>query len=286
LILVTGASGKTGRALLGQLVRLGQPVRALVRRQAQMAPLMELGVQEVIAADLLDADSLIPAFTGVSVVYHIPPNVHPQEELIAEYVMRLAELNAVRHFIYHSVLRPYIRAMPHHIKKARVEERLFISGLPFTILQPAAYMQNTIPGLQTARKDGVFSVPYPIDTPMSLVDLEEVAEVGARVVNNAGHFGATYELVGSEILTPADVAECMGAALGKPVEARQEDLKTWRRAAGRAGMARYQVDTLIKMFRYYAEHGFWGNPHNLSSLLGRPPKTYAQFLAGLDLPRL
>lgn len=283
MILITGAGGKTGRALLRQLVHQGQTVRALVRRESQVDSLQEMGAAEAIIADLLDPGSMEPAFSGVTAVYHIPPNIHPQEELIGEIAIKLAHHNGVVHFVYHSVLRPYIRSMPHHIKKARVEERLFTSGIPFTILQPAAYMQNTLPGLGTARDEGVFRVPYPVDTPMGMVDLDEVAEVGAGVMNNPAHFGATYELSGGEILTPANIAQHMEAALGKSVSAEEIDLETWQRGADQAGMSSYQIETLLNMFRYYAEYGFWGNANTLSALLGRSPKSYADFLAGLDL---
>jgi uncharacterized protein YbjT (DUF2867 family) len=283
LILVTGAGGKTGRALLRQLVLQGKTVRALARHEAQADSLQKIGAAEVTVADMLDLESMKRAYANVSAVYHIPPNIHPQEELIGEIAIKLSKQHGVEHFIYHSVLRPYIRAMPHHINKARVEERLFTSGIPFTILQPAAYMQNTLPGLGTARDDGVFSVPYPVDTPMGMVDLAEVAEVGAGIINNLTHSGATYELSGGEILTPADVAKHMGAALEKPVKAEEVDLETWQRGAEQAGMSGYQIEALKKMFRYYAEYGFWGNANALSGLLGRSPKTYADFLAGLDL---
>jgi NAD(P)H dehydrogenase (quinone) len=283
LILITGAGGKTGRALLHLLIRQAHSVRALVKSETQAEALVELGAADTVVADMSDLDSMKPAFTGVSAVYHIPPNIHPQEELIGEIAIKLSEQHGIEHFIYHSVLRPYIRAMPHHINKARVEERLFTSGIPFTILQPAAYMQNTLPGVATARDEGIFSVPYPIDTPMGMVDLAEVVEVAADIINNAAHYGATYELSGGEILTPVIVAKHMEAALGTPVKAKEVDLETWQRGAEQAGMSDYQIETLIKMFRYYAEYGFWGNANTLSALLGRTPKTYAEFLAGLDL---
>lgn len=283
MILITGAGGKTGQALLHQLARQAHPVRALVIRETQVEALVELGAADTVVADMTDVDSMKPAFAGVSAVYHIPPNIHPHEELIGEIAIELSEQHGVEHFIYHSVLRPYIRAMPHHINKARVEERLYTSRIPFTILQPAAYMQNTLPGLATARDEGVFSVPYPIDTPMGMVDLAEVVEVVADVINNAAHYGATYELSGREILTPVIVAKRMEAALGKPVKAEEVDLESWQRGAEQAGMFDYQIETLKKMFRYYAEYGFWGNANTLSTLLGRAPKTYADFLTGLRL---
>ena len=263
MILVSGAGGKTGRALLKQLALLNLPARALVRRPSQVALACEHGAVEGFVADLLDPESLAPAFEGISALYHIPPNVHPQEQAIAENLLRLSTQCALEHFVFHSVLRPNIRAMPHHIRKARVEERLYASAVPFTILQPAAYMQNTLASLARARDEGVFRVPYPIDTPLGMVDLEEVAVVGAMVLSNPDHFGATYELAGAEILSPIKVAQHISIALGVSVEAQEVDLGTWRREAVQAGLPIDQIETLMKMFRYYARHGFWGNAHTL-----------------------
>ncbi|TFH36278.1 MAG: nucleoside-diphosphate sugar epimerase [Anaerolineales bacterium] len=283
MILVSGAGGKTGLALLRQLAHKGISARALVRREEQVEQAVACGAAEARVGDLLDPRSMAPAFQGLAAVYHIPPNMHPQEEAIAENVLHLAKESAAGHFVYHSVLRPYIRAMPHHINKARVEERLYAANLPFTIVQPAAYMQNTLPGLRSAGEEGVYRVPYPIETRLGMVDLEEVAEVAASIIANPAHFGATYELAGSEVLTPFQVAEQMSAALGKPIRASEIELEAWKDQAAQSGLSRYSIETLLKMFRYYAEHGFWGNPHTLTTLLGRPPKTYAQFLASQDL---
>lgn len=283
VILVTGAGGKTGQAVVSRLTGEGRRVRALVRREAQIKLLLALGAAEALVVDMCESDSLAPAFEGASAVYHIPPNVHPQEERMGELAIEASRKAGAGHFVYHSVLRPYIRAMPHHLHKARVEERLFTSGLQFTILQPGIYMQNTLTGLDDVRKSGSYTVPYPVDTPFSMVDLKEVAEAAAIIIGDPAHIGATYELCGGELLTPSDVARHLGDALGLPVQAREQNLDNWREAAEKAGLGAYQVETLMKMFRYYADYGFWGNPNTLTSLLGRPPKTYREFLASIDL---
>jgi uncharacterized protein YbjT (DUF2867 family) len=283
VILITGAGGKTGRALLRHLARQGRQTRVVVRNQEQTEALHSLGANETTLADLCDPESMRHAFDGVLAVYHIPPNVHPQEEEIGEAVIQLSQEAGAEHFVYHSVLRPYIRAMPHHLHKARVEEQLFTSGLDFTILQPAAYMQNTLVGVTQARETGLFKVPYPVDTRLGMVDLDEVAQAAASVLLKSDHFGATYELSGDEILTPKEIAETIGAFLERPVEAQEIDLDSWQRGAEATGMSSYQIETLLKMFRYYADYGFWGNANTLATLLGRPPITYREFLAGLEL---
>ena len=81
--------------------------------------------------------------------------------------------------------------MTHHWNKLRVEETLFESGLSYTILQPASYMQNVLGGWQAIVEHGVYAAPYSVETRMSMVDLEDIAEATAVVLTEPGHLGAT-----------------------------------------------------------------------------------------------
>jgi NAD(P)H dehydrogenase (quinone) len=277
LILVTGAAGKTGRAATRALVARGVQVRALVHRGEQGKALLALGAQEVVAGDLLDRSVMGPAASGARAVYHICPNVHPEELAIGWVAIDAAREAGVEQFVYHSVLHPQIEAMPHHWQKMRVEEQLFESGLDYTILQPGAYMQNVLGQWDSVVQSGIYSVPYNIKTRLGMVDLADVAEVAARVLTEAGHDGATYELVGPEALTQRQVAEVLGLRLGRQVQAQQVQLATWEQRARAAGMGDYQVQTLLQMFQYYDRHGFWGSPRVLGWLLGRAPGSFEAF---------
>jgi hypothetical protein len=62
------------------------------------------------------------------------------------------------------------------------------------------------------------------------------------------------------------------------VEAFQIPLSEWRRRAEAAGLGAYQIETLVKMFRYYEHHGFWGNPRVLGWLLNREPTRLEAFV--------
>ena len=218
------------------------------------------------------------AAQGVRAVYHICPNVSPDEVAIGQVAIMAARSAGVEHFVYHSVLRPQIEAMPHHWQKLRVEEQLFESGLSYTILQPAAYMQNVLAHWDQIMVQGVYPVPYAVETRLGMVDLEDVAEAAAVVLTEPGHAGAVYELAGAEVLSQVEVATILGQQLGHPVRAETVPLETWERRARESGLADYQVETLVKMFRYYECYGFWGNPHVLSWLLGRSPTTFATFV--------
>jgi len=279
MILVTGASGKTGRALIRALVAKGQAVRALVRRAEQVEPIEALGAEQIIVGNMRDETAMWRAAQGVRAIYHICPNVHPDEVAIGKAAIAAARAAGVEQFVFHSVLHPQTEAMPHHWNKLRVEEALFESGLPYTILQPAAYMQNVLAGWDAIVARGVYSVPYSTQAPLSLVDLEDVAEAAAEVLTAPGHAGASYELAGPEVLTPAAIADALSRGLQRPVHAEQMTIEAWVRSAEESGMGTYPIDTLVKMFRYYDRYGLWGTARVLGDLLGRAPTRFEAFVA-------
>jgi uncharacterized protein YbjT (DUF2867 family) len=156
---------------------------------------------------------------------------------------------------------------------------LFSSGLDITILQPAPYMQNSLAQWDAIKRDGVYRVPYPVETRLSLVDLDDVAEAAALVLMNTGHSNATHELVGTPPLSQLELAEAFGRALKTHIRAEAETIESWNHRARSAGMDDYQRETLIKMFRVYARDGLKGNSNMLGWLLGRPPTSLAAFAA-------
>ncbi len=277
MILVSGAAGKTGRAIIRALAARGQTVRGLVRRPEQVELVEGIGAREAVIGDMRYRAAMEQAVRGVRAVYHICPNVSPDEVAIGRIVIAAARSAGVERFCYHSVLHPQVEAMPHHWLKMRVEEQLFESGLAYTILQPVAYMQNVLAQWEHILERGVYPVPYPAQTRLGMVDLEDVAEAAAIVLTEEGHAGAIYELAG-ETLSQVAVAAVLSERLGRPVRVEVVALDAWERRARAAGLGEYQVATLLKMFRYYERCGFWGNPRVLGWLLGRAPARFVDFV--------
>lgn len=278
MILITGAAGKTGRTLIKALTRRGDTVRALLRRPEDAAEVRACGAAEVALGDLMDAESIQRALQGIDAVYLICPNMAPLEVEMGRIALQAARQAKVRHFVYHSVLHPQVEAMPHHWNKMRVEELLFSSGLDFTILQPTAYMQNVLAYWRQITTEGLYALPYAPESRLSLVDLADVAEVASAVIGQPHHFGATYELVGTAPLSQHQVAEAFSAVLNHPVRAAAIDRAAWEERARQSGMSDYAVTTLRLMFEYYERYGLWGSPQALTSLLGRAPTIFEDFL--------
>jgi len=281
MILVTGAAGKTGRAVVRALAGSPEPVRALIHRPEYAPTLQALGVQETLVGDQLDRAALQHAMDGARAIYHIAPNVSPDEIPMGRAVISAAHSVSVERLVFHSVLHPHIEAMPHHWQKARVEELLFASGLGFTILQPSVYMQNVASAWDQITTSGRYRVPYSPETRLSLVDLRDVAQVAVQVLADPGYSGATIELVGTPAMTPRDIVEVLSAELDRNVTVEVVSLEAWERSARTTGLGEYQVSALTKMFTYYESHGFTGSPQALTTVLGRPPTTFPAFVRQL-----
>ena len=276
MILVTGAAGKTGKAVLDALAQSGQPARASLRRPGQAG---DLPAADTVVGDLGDPRLWHEACRGMEAIYLICPNMYPRELEVGRLAVKAARLAGVKHFVYHSVLHPQTEEMPHHWQKLRVEEEIFRGGLPFTILQPCAYMQNVLAYLEEIAAKGNYAVPYSIRARFSLVDLADVALAAARVLTESGHDGAIYELAGPAHLSSKEIALTLGDRLGSPVEAAQISLEEWELSASSGGMPAETVRALAAMFRYYDSYGLVGNGNVLGWLLERSPTSLSQFLA-------
>lgn len=278
MILLTGAAGKTGKAILNTLIPHGIRVRSLVRSEKQAEEVKKIGSTEVAISDLRDPDALSKAIKGVAKIYYICPNITPDEVEIGKTLVTLARQHEVKRFVYHSVMHPQIESMPHHWQKMRMEEVLFASGLDFTILQPCAYMQNIIASWQSITETSIYPVPYSASARISIVDLMDVAAAAEVVLTQLNHSNAIYELAGPEPLSQVEVAEGLSKEIGKPVVAEVIDRDEWAATSRRNGLNENQISTLVSMFEYYENYGLVGNPNILNYLIKRPATRFVDFV--------
>ncbi len=278
MILVTGAAGKTGQAVLRAIQKRNVALRALVRNQEQAESLLKYGISDAVIGDLTSLECLKEAMNGINSVYHICPNMHPAEEEIGRLMISAARENNVEKFVFHSVLHPQTEKMPHHWQKLRVEEALFESGLDFVILQPAPYMQNILAFKDVVINEGVYRIPYPPQARTSLLDLGDLGQAASAVLTDPGHSNAVYEIVGTGPLTQEEIAGSIGRHLNRVVKVEEAPLDQWRLQAKELDMDTYQLETLSSMFEYYANYGLTGNSNVLQMLLGRSPNSLDDFI--------
>jgi uncharacterized protein YbjT (DUF2867 family) len=251
----------------------GFSVRAAVRSPASSKAVYAAGASELAVLDLATGAGLDEALAGAWAVYHLAPNVDPDEVGMARRVAEAAERHAVQRLVFHSVLHPDDASMPHHLRKARAEAVVRASGVPWTVLRPAAYHQNLLP----AALSGSISVPYSPDAPFTNVDLGDVAAVAATVLSETGHEGRAYDLAGPETLSVREMAAQASEVLGRPVAAVETDRGAWEEGPGAALPHTARAD-LLAMFEAYDREGLVGSSAWLWALLGRLPTTWRQAL--------
>lgn len=266
MILITGAGGKTGKFLIHVLSK-AESVCALVRSEEHVLVVKSLGAEKAVVGDMRDAAAVSSAMEGARAVYHVCPNMSPDEFVIGKLVIQEVRKAGVEHFVYHSVLYPQTERMNHHWQKLRVEEMILESGLPFTILQPAPYMQNLLAGWKRIVEEGVLRLPYSVQSKFSFIDLEDLAEAAKVVLAKPDHKNATYELVGTMPMSHGEVAEIFSRVLKRDVRAEKEEIRDWRVKA--KGLTEYAEENLVKMFEYYDRWGLMGNPNVLRWILKR-----------------
>jgi uncharacterized protein YbjT (DUF2867 family) len=274
-VLVTGATGRVGRAVIGQLVDAGLPVRALTHRSEAAAGLP--ANVEVVTGDLTVPESLDTALRGVGAVFlvwTVPPATAPAVvEHLATYARRVVFLSSP-----HQTPHPFFQQPnPMAVLHADIERLIAASGLESTIIRPGMFASNSLFWWAAAiRAGGVVRWPYGA-AETAPVDDRDVAAVAARTLYQDGHAGGDYVLTGPESLSQAEQVSIIGDILGRrvkfeelsPEEFRSETEGSWPRPA---------VDMLLA-----AWGATMGRPAFITStvfdVLGSPPRSFRQWVA-------
>jgi uncharacterized protein YbjT (DUF2867 family) len=277
-ILVTGASGRTGRAVISALNKKGAYVRAFIRRADVVDDIKLLGAAEILLGDLFETESLAAAVSGCSQVIHICPPMNQGEAELAKTVTDLCLSFDVRRLVLYSVLHPLLSDVRHHHLKLQAEEYLVNSGQVYTILQPGRYMQHHVQIWKEIIETGKHRMPFNINAKFNIVDVADLAEAVARVLTEEGHEAATYQLAGPHSLSQIDMARIISEVTGKVISAEFKPFDELRSDAEKKGMSADRIQQLYLMNKHYDNHGLVGNPNILEWLLDRPPIDFATYI--------
>lgn len=193
-VLMVGATGANAGLVLPELTKRGVAVRALVRDRSRAESARRRGASETAIGDLSDPASLRAAVEGVNGVFHINPAFATREGEMGVAMVRAAQAEGVRKFVFSSVYHPSISAMVNHAAKQVVEEALYESGLDFTILQPAMFMQNLAGSWDAVARRGQLDMPYSKHAKVCWVDYRDVAKAAALAMTGDGLAHGTFDL--------------------------------------------------------------------------------------------
>lgn len=207
-ILVTGASGNAGGAVVRALATAGLPGRALVRKPVELP-----GGIEPVYGDLNRPESFVDALPGVSGIFLLS-GYDGVEELLD---------NAVRAGVRKVVLLSSSSLDSADTSNAiaayhqAAEEAVKASGLEWTFLRPNSFMSNTLRWLNQLRAGDVIRVQFP-DVAISTIHPLDIADVAVQAFTG-DHAGAIHRLTGPVALTPPQQVEILGSAIGRVLTA-------------------------------------------------------------------
>jgi uncharacterized protein YbjT (DUF2867 family) len=278
-ILAIGASGRFAGLVVPELARRNVCVRAFLRDPGKADAVRARGATEVAIGDLRDMDSLNAALKGVDDVFYIGPAFAEDETALGLRVVEAAERAGARRFAYSSVMHPAV-PLSHHAAKLPVEAALQGSRLAYTVLQPAVFFQNLDATWPQVLKRGQFSLPYSRKVPIGFVDYRDVAEVGAIALTDDLLAYGTFELCAERALDRIAIAVMMSEETGRSIEAAEQTPGEWAETTTFTGTDR-EKDLLARMFAYYDARGFKGNSLALTTILGREPRRFRDYIREL-----
>jgi uncharacterized protein YbjT (DUF2867 family) len=252
-VLITGATGRQGGAVIRHLLPNGWKLRALTRnpRSASAQDLTRGGV-EVVEGDLEDPASLERAARGVYGVYSVQDfwSVGTKREVLqGKNLADAAKKAAVEHFVYSSVAGAERNSgIDHWESKWEIEKHIRKLGLPATVLRPVAFMENYyIDQVEIGLLNGKLVDPIRADKPYQTIAADDIGAIAALAFERPKDFiGLGLEIAGSE-LTNLQAAEVFSRVLGKPVKFKKLPMVLVRLFLGKE---------FYQMFRWFNEAGF------------------------------
>jgi uncharacterized protein YbjT (DUF2867 family) len=277
MIVVTGATGKVGQALLPRLAERGLEHRVMVRDRARAEAALGASAPPMVVGDLADPASLVSAFAGADSVFLVAP---PAPDDATHFANGLAAAKAagVRRVVKLSAIgatesSPIRLAKVHAVADRALRE----SGLVWTTLHPTFFHQNTLawaPGI--AASGQVHGCAG--EGRATVIDARDIAAVAAEALAGSDQDGRALTLTGEEPLTHADQARIIAEALGRSVTYVDLPREDYRAALTAAGVPDWYRDDLVRFEEVIrAGHAAAASP-TVRQLLGRAPIRFEEFV--------
>ncbi|MFI5719884.1 NmrA family NAD(P)-binding protein [Nocardia sp. NPDC051750] len=259
-ILVTGATGNTGRHVVAELLSKGEAVRALSRDPRRAAEILPAGAK-LVAGTHTEPGSLGAALDGVTGL-HITVTAGVAEtgpELVRRAVAAGVERITI---LWGGYVGP-------------AETAVAESGVAWTRLEPQEFMSNALTWRESIRTEAVVREPF--DLPSAVVHEGDLGAVAALALTEEGHGGRAYNLNGPEALTTGDRVKLLAAALGREIAFEQIGGAAAVERLLREGVSRADAEYVV---------GWHADPPEaaripdgtVGNLLGRPARTFGDWV--------
>jgi NAD(P)H dehydrogenase (quinone) len=281
-VLVTGATGDTGRATVDELLARGHRVRALAHGQDERSKKLQDRGVEVVYGDLLDFGQVKAALNGVQRAYFVYP-IRPGILQATAYFAQAAKEANVDGIVNMSQKSAREDAKSNAATDHWLSERVFDwSGVTVAHIRPT-YFAEWLLYLAPMIRAGKLPVPFGTGrhAPIAAEDMGRV--IAGILENPTPHGGQIYPLFGPVEYTYQETAEVLSRVLGKRVEYKQVEFEVFKQTLQAGGKASAVGNSFL--FQHLQEvaidhqNGIFEGTNNLVEKLGgRPPMTLEAFL--------
>ncbi|MBD2767177.1 NAD(P)H-binding protein [Hymenobacter sp. BT664] len=286
MIVITGANGQLGTAVLTHLLRTLPATRLVtsVRNPAQAATFAEQGVS-VRAGDYARPESLRTAFAGADQIFLVSADKLGEEaRQLHRVAIDAAAASGAGRILYtsHMGARPdsFFDPAQNH---AASEALLATYRVPYTALRHGFYAESALHMVGYGLKAGLLQTPE--DGPVSWTTRADLAEADALLLAQPGRFdGPTPPLTAAEAVTMADLARLASEITGRDIQHETLTDEAWVKAQVAQGVPAPVADLLLGSFRSSRRGDFAAVDPTLSALLGRPPRSMRDVLADFLSP--
>jgi len=242
-VVVTGATGQQGGAVVRSLLERGHEVRAVTRNpeSSKARELAKAGVT-LVRGSLEDTAALTKALEGATSLFAMTTPFEGGTQ--AETRQGISSANAARaagvHLLFTSVGSANRRTgVPHFDSKYVVEEHIAKIGIRATVLAPVYFMENLHFGKEQLAK-GIYASPLPPTRPLAQVAVADIGAVAVRLLEDPGRFaGKRFDLGGDE-LTGNGVLAILSRVAGRPFTYFQVPLDVIRQRMGEDAVRMYE----------------------------------------------
>ena len=277
MILLTGATGKTGSATAKALNEKGITFRALIRNEEKRGDIESLG-GEVVIGSIENKEAVDQSMVDVETALILLPNSENQLSLEKQLVDSAKQAGAKRVVKMSSIEATPDATSP--IPKLHLESEEYIkqSGLSWTMIKPNFYMQNLLASAGTIKDQGKIFLPMG-EGKTGMIDTTDVGKVLAKVLSEDGHESMNHEITGPEILSFYEVAEIFSKGLDKQVDYVDVPLGAYKETLGQFLTNQWHLDAVIDLFKGIADGGIEEKTDTYSELMGESPKSLSEFIS-------
>jgi len=276
-ILVTGATGKTGSAVVTQLIEKGWPVRAIVRSRDTRSQRLERLGAETVVADLFDLDQMLEAMRGTVRAYYCP-QMHPYMIQSAAVFIAAARKLKLETIVGLSQWTASPNHPSLHTRQLWLVEQMLstIPDIAYIKLNPGYFADNYLRLLDFAALLGIFPIltGNSRNAPPSNEDIARVAV--ALLLDPERYVGKSYRPTGPKLMSGYDMTEVIRKVLGSPVLAINLPWWMFERAARLQGVSAFELSSLRYYLEDHKQGAFeFGAPTNVvQELTGQPAEDF------------